>query len=160
VLAVGGTTVGLLLASSALRLIASLGSPQLPRVGDAALDSRSLLFAALFTALTTIVIAILPALRARTLGLALRGSAQRTGVSPAHPRHATRPLGARALRSKRPRHQDCRRTAMLRYPWDAMLAIAIWILLFGAALSVARRRVRVIEQREQPSTTSHLDVIR
>jgi predicted permease len=84
VLAVGGTTVGLLLASSALRLIAWLGSSQLPRVGDAALDSRSLLFAALFTALTTIAIAVLPALRARTLGLELRGSAQRTGVSPAH----------------------------------------------------------------------------
>jgi hypothetical protein len=47
----------------------------------------------------------------------------------------------------------------LRYPWDAMLAIVIWILLFGAALSVARRRVRIVEQREQASTTSHLDVI-
>jgi hypothetical protein len=36
----------------------------------------------------------------------------------------------------------------LRYPWDAMLAIAVWIFLFGTALSVARRRVRALERRE------------
>jgi putative ABC transport system permease protein len=84
VLAIGGTAVGLVLASSVLRLIERLGSSQLPRIDDAALDGRSLIVAALFTAVTTMVIAALPALRARTLGLELRGSSHRTGVPPAH----------------------------------------------------------------------------
>jgi len=52
----------LMLASTVLRLIAKLGSSQLPRIDDAALDGRSLIVAALFTAVTTIVIAALPAL--------------------------------------------------------------------------------------------------
>jgi hypothetical protein len=34
----------------------------------------------------------------------------------------------------------------LRYPWDMMLAMAIWIVLFGSAFFVMRRRVRMVEQ--------------
>jgi len=37
----------------------------------------------------------------------------------------------------------------LRYPWDAMLAMAIWTFLSCTALSVARRDLRLLERREQ-----------
>jgi hypothetical protein len=40
------------------------------------------------------------------------------------------------------------RTAGAPVLWDAMPAIAIWVFLFGTAMSVARRRVHILVQRE------------
>jgi hypothetical protein len=37
----------------------------------------------------------------------------------------------------------------LRYPWDAMLAMVIWIVFSGTSLFVARRDVRILDRREQ-----------
>ncbi len=63
VLAAIGGTLGLLLAAWGADALTSLGGPSLPRVGEASIDARVFLFAALISVLTGIAFGIVPALQ-------------------------------------------------------------------------------------------------
>jgi hypothetical protein len=36
----------------------------------------------------------------------------------------------------------------LRYPWDSIATMAVWLLAFGAGLSLAQRRLRTFEEQD------------
>ncbi len=35
----------------------------------------------------------------------------------------------------------------LRYQWDYILTMAVWFIVFGGGLSIARRRLRILEHQ-------------
>ena len=79
ILAVAGSSLGLVLASAAIRLLVSFGPPDLPRIGSMQIDSSAFLFAFLLSIIVGISAGLAPALYAtrRQLNGTLQQSSQR-----------------------------------------------------------------------------------
>ncbi len=90
-LSAAGTALGMAFAMAILRLLARLGAPSLPRVGDLALDVRVLAFTAAVGVATTVLFSLVPLVRSARVDLvaSLKEGGHQGGVGLARQRMRT-----------------------------------------------------------------------